>query len=133
METGKRDTFTGQILARASASPELNLDFTARVMAQIEADTIAHRANIYEPLIPNRVWRWLGIILSSMVLLVLSLSVLVFGPSPDFHVLRSFTGFLPDTLFTLKTATYLPQLVLAGIICFCWLMLDYCYGRLKKS
>jgi hypothetical protein len=133
METGKRDTFTGQILARASAAPEFKNDFTARVMAQIEADTVARRAKIDEPLLPNRVWRWVGIILSSMVLSVLSLSVLVFGPSPELRMLSPRAELLPYTLLTLKTATYLPQLLLAALICFCWLALDYCYGRLKQS
>lgn len=131
-KNGKREELTGHILAKASALPELKADFTAQIMAQIEADAVARRAKMYEPLISGQAWRWIGITLSSMVLLVLSLSVAAFGSWPHVRFPNLFTSILMDFL-SYNQLNYLPELFLAGLICFCWLVLDYCYARLKSS
>ncbi len=127
-----RDLLTQQLITKASPVNDLKADFTAQVMAQIEAKTQAQRAKIYEPLLPAQVWRWVGISLSSMVLITLSLSVLAFGPQPDFTFLYSFLKNL-NISFAYNQVQYLPELFLTGLIFFCWLVLDHLYGRLKRS
>ena len=127
-----RDLLTQQLLTKATPITDLNADFTAQVMVHIEAKTQAQRAKIYEPLLSARVWRWIGIILTSMILLTLSLSVLAFGPQSDFTFLSSFLKNL-NVGFAYKQGHHLPELFLTGLICFCWLVLDYLYGRLRKS
>ncbi|RDC65317.1 hypothetical protein [Adhaeribacter pallidiroseus] len=127
-----RDPLTQQLITKATPLPELKVDFTAQVMAQIEVQTQAQRAKIYEPLIPAQVWRWIVIALSSMVLLVLALSALAFRPTVSFGFGNAFNSSLKEFL-SFSQLSYLPQLILAGVICFCWLLLDYLYGQLRKS
>lgn len=126
-----RDLLTQQLLTKASAPPDVKADFTARVLAQIEVKTREQRAKINEPLFPGRAWLWLGIGLSSMVLLVLSVSVLAFGSWPDWSIGNLFNNSLKEALAA-NSFGYLPQLVLANVICFCWLTLDYLYTRLPQ-
>ncbi|QMU31173.1 hypothetical protein [Adhaeribacter radiodurans] len=128
----QRDLLTQQLLTKATPLPDLKADFTTEVMAQIKAQTLAQRAKIYEPFLPAQVWRWIGISLSSIVLLTLSLSVLAFGPSPSFTLISFFPQFLHN-IATYNHMPYLPELFLAGIICFCWLVLDHLYGRLRNN
>ncbi|QNF32904.1 hypothetical protein HUW51_09225 [Adhaeribacter swui] len=127
-----RDLLTQQLITQATPLPELKADFTGQVMAQIDVQTQAQRDKIYEPLLPAKVWRWIGITLSSMVLLVLALSVLVLGPTLDFGFGQAFDSSIKEVL-DLNQFGYIPQLTLAGVICFCWLLLDYLYGQLRKS
>ncbi len=128
----QRDMLTQQLLTKATPITDLKAEFTAQVMAQIEAKTQAQRAKIYEPLLPARAWRWLGIILSSMILLTLSLGVLAYGPQPNL----TFLNFNPDILknsLAYNQTYFLPELFLTALICFCWLVLDHLYGRLRRS
>ncbi|PSR55617.1 hypothetical protein AHMF7605_19950 [Adhaeribacter arboris] len=127
-----RDLLTQQLLTKATPITDLKVDFTAQVLAQIEAKTQAQRAKIYEPLLPNRIWRWIGIGLSSMVLLVLGFGILTFGLKSNLDLMSNFTINLQDA-FATSQLNYLPELLLAGVICFCWLFLDYLCGQLRKN
>ena len=67
-----------------------------------------------------------------MVLLVLGLGVLAFGPNVELGLRNAF-NFDFKAFLTFNQLGYLPHLVIAGLICFCWLLLDYLYGQLQKS
>ena len=125
------DPITRQIIANASAMPALKSDFTDLVLARIEAETTARTESIYKPLISGYVWRWIGITLCSMLLITLSLGVLAFStwPGPDFA--NVFLANLNKPFFD-NQPSYIPKLFLIGLICLCWLVLDYLYSQLKK-
>lgn len=129
-----RDLLTRELLDKASPVPTAPADFTARVLSQIQIETAARRQSIYQPLITAQVWRRIIIALSSIVLFTLGLSVFTFGSWPVIYLNDYIRISLPQ-LITADTGelNHLTQLIFASLICFCWLILDYCYGQLKKN